>query len=234
LIFSCDGASDPFIVALDAGTGQPSWKVERRTDAAKTFSFCTATAVKVDGRTQVISPGSNVVLALDPATGAELWQVRYDGYSVIPKPVVGHGLVYVCSGYDRPRLLAIRLGGKGDVTDTHVAWTAESNVPHTPSLLLVGSDLFMVSDRGIASCLDALTGREIWQKRLGGNYSASPLYANGLIYFQSEEGDTTVVRASREYEVIGTNRIGERTLASYAVADDALFLRSDKHLYRID
>jgi outer membrane protein assembly factor BamB len=234
LIFTCDGGEDPFIVALDADTGAVRWKVARTTDAAKTFSFCTATVLEVNGSRQVIAPGSNNVLALDPATGAELWRVRYDGYSVIPKPVVGDGLLYICTGYDRPKLLAIRLGGRGDVTDTHVAWTAGNDIPHTPSLLLVDGALYMVSDRGIASCLDAGTGKPIWQQRVGGNYSASPLYANGLIYFQSEEGTTTVIKASREYEVVATSSIDERTLASHAVSGGALFLRSDKYLYRIE
>jgi len=234
LIFAGDGARNPFVVSLDAGTGRVRWKVPRESDAEKTFSFSTASVVEVQGRPQVVTPGSNVVLALDPSTGATIWRVRYQGYSVIPKPVSGGGLVYIGTGYDRPRLLAIRLGGAGDITETHLAWTADSNVPHTPSLLLVGGELFMISDHGIASCLDAATGRQIWQRRVGGNHSASPVHAAGLIYFQSEEGTTTVVRAARDYEVVARNTLSGRTLASPAVTGGALLLRSDTHLFRID
>ncbi|MGE3779393.1 MAG: PQQ-binding-like beta-propeller repeat protein, partial [Pirellulaceae bacterium] len=226
--------SDPLVAALDPQDGSIAWKTPRDVEASKTFSFATATELEFEGVPQVVVPGSNVVMALDPRTGAELWRLRYDGYSVIPKPVYGHGLVYVCTGYNRPQLLAIRLGGRGDVTDSHLAWKVDRNVPHTPSLLLDGENLFMVSDGGIASCLDAVTGKVVWQERLGGNYSSSPVLNNGLLYFQSEDGTTSVVRASREFARIATNAIGERTLASFAVSGATLFLRSDVHLYRIE
>ena len=106
--------------------------------------------------------------------------------------------------------------------------------PHTPSLLLVGDDLFMVSDRGVATCLDAQTGEEIWQERIGGNFSCSPLFNDGLIYVQSEAGVGTVFKAAREYEKVATNPLNERTLASYAVGDGAIFVRTEKHLFRIE
>lgn len=234
LIFSCDGGSDPFIVALDAKTGEVRWKTERTSDASRKFSFTTPTLITVAGQQQVISPGSNVVCAINPADGSEIWRLRYDGYSVIPKPVFAHGLVFVCTGYNRPSLLAIRPDGKGDVTDTHLAWKTERAVPHTASLLVVDDELFMVSDGGVASCLDAKTGATHWSERVGGTYSASPLYANGLIYLQDEDGKATVLKASTEFETVTTNAIGERTLASYGVTGKALLVRSDKHLYRIE
>ena len=233
LIFSCDGGSDPFIVALDAQTGKQLWKTPRETDAAKKFSFSTATLITVAGQPQVISAGSDMVCALDPKTGREIWRVRYDGYSVIPKPVTGHGMVYVCTGYNTPSLIAIRPDGKGDITDTHVAWTVKRAVPHTSSLLLVGNELYMVADNGVASCLDAKSGEVIWQERIGGNFSASPIFANGLIYFCNEEGTTTVVKASREFQKVAENSIGERTLASFGVSGESLLVRGDKHLFRI-
>jgi outer membrane protein assembly factor BamB len=233
LIFSCDGESDPFIAALDAGTGRLLWKTPRQTDAEKKFSFATATAITVDGKQQVITAGSNQVCALDPDTGREIWQVRYDGYSVIPKPIFGHGLVFVCTGYNTPQLLAIRPNGRGDVTDTHVAWIVKRSVPHTSSLVLVGDWLFMVSDNGVASCLAARTGESLWQERLGGAFSASPLHANGLVYFCDEQGTTTVVKASSQFERVAENPVGERTLASFAVSGNSLLLRGDRHLFRI-
>ncbi|MFO0916293.1 MAG: PQQ-binding-like beta-propeller repeat protein [Pirellulales bacterium] len=233
LIFSCDAASDPFLVALDASTGQVRWKLPRTAEATKKFSFCTPTLIEADGQWQVICPGSNVVSANDPATGRELWQVRYEGYSVVPKPVWGDGMVYVCTGFDSPSLLAIRTAGAtGDVTDTHVAWKATRGIPHTPSLILHDGLLFMVSDDGIASCLDAKTGQNLWRERLGGNFSSSPILAGDRIYFFSEEGKTYVIRAARSYELLAENDLDEQMLASCAVVDQSLIVRTADHLYR--
>jgi outer membrane protein assembly factor BamB len=233
LVFSGDGSDQQFIVALDRATGNILWKTDRKTEAFKKFSFSTPLLITVQGQQQIISPGSDMVGAYDPRTGTEIWRVRYDGYSLIPRPVHGHGLVFVCTGFDQPSLLAIRPDGQGDVTGTHVAWTNRAGVPHSPSLLLVGEELYMISDGGMASCLDAQTGRKHWQQRLGGNYSASPLFADGKIYFQSEEGVDTVLKAGKHYQLLAKNSLGERTLASHAVAHHALFIRTEKHLYRI-
>lgn len=233
LIFSCDGADDPFIVALDKATGDVRWKRDRQTDARRTFSFSTPTVLEVDGQKQVISPGSNTVDALDPVSGELIWNVRYEGYSVIPKPIFGHGLVFICSGYDRPKLLAVRPAGSGDITESHVVWTRSRGIPHTPSLLLVGNHLYGVSDRGVASCVDAATGRVHWEQRVPGKYSSSPIAADGKVYFLNEEGLATIVSDSDSFERVAENDIGERTLASFAAASGDLFIRGDKHLYRI-
>jgi len=235
LIFSCDANEDPFVVALHKSTGEIAWKTPRITDAAKKFSFSTPLHVTVGGRSVVISPGSGGVMAYDPHSGKEIWRVDYgQGYSVVPRPVLGHGLIYISSGFDSASVYAIRLGGQGDVTDSHVAWTVDTQAPKTPSLLLVGDELYFVSDNGVASCVDAMTGRLNWRERLGGNYSASPLYANGRIYFTSEEGKTVVLRAATQYEELAQNRVDGRVLASLAVVDDALLLRTREHLYRIE
>jgi outer membrane protein assembly factor BamB len=234
LVFSCDGGEEGFVVALDRKTGKVLWKADRSVDAVKKFSFGTPLLITVKGQKQIISPGSNMVGAYDPKTGKEIWRVRYDGYSVIPRPVYGQGLLFICTGYNFPSLLAIRPDGKGDVTATHVAWTTRRAAPHTPSPVLVGSELYMVSDRGVATCLDAKTGRVYWQKRIGGDYSASPLYAGGKLYFQSEDGNGVVLQAGKEFKQLAKNVMDERTLASYAVADGALFLRTKTKLYRIE
>jgi outer membrane protein assembly factor BamB len=234
LIFSCDGASDPFVVALDKTTGNVLWKVNRVTDSQRTFSFSTPLLITVNGTKQVISAGSGVVCAYDPRDGKEIWHVRYgDGYSVVPRPVFGHGLVYACTGFDHPSVMAIRPDGKGDVTESHVVWTVTRGAPNTPSPLLVGDELFTVSDSGIATCLDAKTGRQHWQERTGGDCSASPVCADGKIYIQTEQGVGVVLKADKTFQKLASNALEERTLASVAVGDGALFIRTEKNLYRI-
>ncbi|MBL9122405.1 MAG: PQQ-binding-like beta-propeller repeat protein [Planctomycetaceae bacterium] len=235
LVFSCDGASDPFIAALGLERGNILWRVPRLGEnLPKTFSFATPLLIEVAGTPQVISPGAGSVGALDPQTGAEIWRVRYDGYSVIPRPVYGHGMIYLSTGYDQPKILAIRVDGHGDVTDTRVVWTAARGAPNTPSLLLVGDELYAVSDRGVASCFDAHSGEVHWQERVGGNYSASPVYADGKIYLQTEDGLGIVLKAGQEFEKLAENQLDERTLASYAVDDGVIFIRGDASLYRIE
>ena len=233
LIFSCDGATDPFVAALDKRTGEVRWKTERNSDASKNFSFSTPLVIEVAGQPQVISPGSNCVVAYAPADGREIWRVNYEGYSVVPRPVYGHGMVFIATGYDSPSVLAIRPDGEGDVSESHVAWTLKRGAPNTPSMLLIGDHLYMVSDRGVASCVDARTGESVWQERLGGNYSSSPLFANGRIYCQSEEGEGVVISADPEFKELARNDLGERTLASYGVIGNDLLIRTADHLYRI-
>jgi outer membrane protein assembly factor BamB len=232
LIFSCDGARRPFVVALDRNSGKELWRTDRSERADRTFSFSTPLLITVKGKKQLVSPGSDMVAAYDPANGKEIWKVRYEGYSVIPRPVYGHGLVFLSTGYEAPSVLAIKADGSGDVTDTHVKWRLKPGAPHTPSPLLVGDELFLLSDRGFASCVDARSGKLRWRKRLGGGYSASPLYANGRIYCTSEAGLTTVFKAGKKYVLLARSDLRERTLASLAVADGALFLRTARHLYR--
>ena len=234
LIFTCDGESDPRVVALDAGTGKEAWQFERPGNPPKKFSFATPLAIAVNGQTQVICPGSGVVNALDPVTGREIWRVRHDGYSVIPKPVFGHGLVFFSTGYDSPSVMAVRAGGRGDVTETHVAWMLKKGAPHTPSLLVVGDELYMVADKGIATCVDARTGKQHWQERVGGNYSSSLVFADGKIFLQSEEGPAIVLRPGTTFEKLSDTGFAERTLASYAVGDSALFIRTESNLYRVE
>lgn len=234
LIFSCDGGKDPFVAALEADTGKLKWKFNRPGEPKKTFAFCTPAVIHVNGKQQVISVGAGIVNALDPATGEDIWHVKHEGYSVIPKPVFGNGLVYISTSYDSAVVLAIRPDGRGDVSETHVEWTLKKGAPHTPSLLLLGRDLYMVADKGVATCVDAFTGEQHWQERIGGNYSSSLVYADDKIYIQSEEGKTLVLKPGTTFEKpIETGFQTERTLASYAVGDGALFIRTEKNLYRV-
>ena len=234
LVFNSDGTKDPFVVALEKATGEVAWKVPRGITVKSYFSFCTPLVIRVNGRTQIITPGSGAVWALDPKDGREIWRVRYgEGYSVVPRPVFAHGLLFIATGFNRADLLAIRPDGAGDVTDTHVAWRTTKGAPLTPSVVVVGDELYGVADSGIATCWDAKTGTVHWQERIEGNYSASPIVAEGKIFFLSEDGVGTVVKAARTFEKIATNTLEERALASYAVADGALFIRTAGHLYRM-
>jgi outer membrane protein assembly factor BamB len=234
LVYSADGGDKQFVVALNKDSGKVVWKTDRKGDALKKFSFSTPMPVEVNGKTQIVSPASDLAQAFDPDTGKEIWRIRYKGYSVIPKPLFGHGLVFILTGYESPQLYAVRPDGTGDVTETHVAWHETKGMSHTPSAILAGDELYTVADNGVATCFDAKTGTTHWRQRLPGNYSASPIYADGKLYFQNETGTGTVVRASKKFEILGKNTLDEPTLASYAAADGALFVRTEKHLYRFE
>lgn len=233
LIICCDGTDVQFVVALEKQSGRIRWKTTRSGNNTP-MAYCTPLIIEVDGRPQALCPGGGQMVSYDPRTGAELWKVRYDGYSVVPRPVYGDGRVFFSSSYNNAVLYAARVDGAGDVTDTHVEWSMSRGAPHNPSTLLVGEELYVVSDRGLLTCLDAASGEEIWQEQLGGNYSASPLYADGRIYLTDEDGRTVVIAPGREYEEFADNQVEGRTLASLAVADGAIFLRTDTHLYRIE
>lgn len=236
LVFSIDGTDKQAVVALNKSDGKVAWQTPRdNKTGANPFSFSTPLVVTVNGAEQLISAGSGVVMALNPTDGKEIWRATYGaGYSVVPRPVFANGLVYVCSGYNSPTLLAIKPDGKGDVTGTHVAWTVKKNVPHNPSILAVGDALYMVSDGGVLSCLDAKTGQERWTERVEKAYSSSPLFANGHIYLLSEDGTTTVFKPGDEYEEVAKNKLGEKAQATFGVDGNALLLRTEKALYRIE
>jgi outer membrane protein assembly factor BamB len=182
----------------------------------------------------LISVGAFRARAYDPLTGREIWRVRYDeGFSNVPRPVFAHGLVYIATGFQQPELLAVRPDGTGDVTKTHIAWALKRGAPLTPSPLIVGDELYIVTDGGIATCLDARTGVIVWQQRLGGTYSASPVFADGRIYFLAEQGVTTVITPGREFRRLAANSLDGGLLASMAISSGSFFLRTDSHLYRI-
>jgi len=235
LIFNCDGQKDPFVAALDAKTGAVRWKAPRNFKVKKTSSFSTPLAILIAGAWEVISPATGFVGAYDPRDGRELWRVRYvEGYSVVPCPVYSRGLLVISSGFGAPTLFAIKpVGASGDATATNIAWTQRKGAPCTPSMVVVGSEIYYVSDSGIATCADIATGNIRWNERLGGDFSASPVAAEGRIYFQNEAGIGFVVKADTTFQLLSKNELGERSLASYAVADGALFIRTESHLWKV-
>ena len=230
LILSCDGTDIQYVVSLDKHTGEIRWKRFRQGRMA----YSTPLVIEANGRAQVVSTGGDSVVSYEPVTGSELWWLSYDGYSNVPRPVFGLGNVFIISGYTSPILFAIRPTGSGDIEKTHVAWSTRRAVPLNPSPLLVGKNLYLVSDKGIASCLDAENGSLHWRERLGGNFSASPIYADGKIYFLNEEGLTTVIAHGITFRKLATNQLEGRTQASMAVSGLAIYLRSEHHLYRLE
>jgi outer membrane protein assembly factor BamB len=232
LIVNCDGSDEAFVAALDKRTGTVRWKTPRRVPADQAYS--TPLAIRVGDRDHIVSVGAFRAAAYDPDTGREIWRVRYDdGFSNVPRPVFGHGLVFITTGFQEPSLVAVRADGTGDITDTNIAWTLRRAAPLTPSPLLVGDELYTVNDVGIATCLDARSGETLWIQRLGGNYSASPVFADERIYFLSEEGVTTVITPGRTFHRLARNVLDGTILASMAIANQSMYIRSDTHLYRI-
>ena len=190
--------------------------------------------MEVNGKPLLISLGSMALYAYEPETGQEVWRVELPGsHSGSSRPVLGHGLVFVPMGMDR-ELWAVRPDGQGVVTDTHVVWKYSRAVPSRSSIILVGDLLFMVDDLGVAACVDAKTGAERWRERIGGNYSSSPIHANGRIYFCSQEGKTTIIESADKYRQVAVNELDDGFMASPAVSGNALFLRTKSHLYRIE
>jgi outer membrane protein assembly factor BamB len=236
VILPCDGADQQFVIGLDVQTGKTVWKTSRPniddSDGIHRRAFSTPLVIEHGGRKQAIVPGAQWVVAYDPRSGGELWRVNMgDCHAIIPRPVYRDGLVYVCTGYMKPQLWAIRVDGTGDVTSTHVAWKYDKQVPEISSPVVADDQIYFVSSLGIVTCLSAPSGEAIWQHRIGGNFAASPLVADGKIYFTSREGLTTVIRPGGHYQELAQNQLFGQTLASLAVCGQALLIRADRILY---
>lgn len=238
LIVTCDGANAQFLAALDADTGQVRWRRSRgapfRSNPVTRRAFSTPLITHFEGEPQLISPGADQCHCYHPRSGEERWHVRYTGFSTVPRPVADQNTVYFCTGYFQPQLWAVNLGGTGNVSETHVRWKADRAISDTPSPTLHRGAIYFVSNDGILTCLDCETGNRRWVFRLGGNYSASPLIANGLLYACSEQGLVKVVELADKPKTVAINRFpGERIMASPAVIASDLLIRTDKNLYRI-
>jgi len=248
LVLSFDGVDVQYVTALDKNSGSSVWRTDRTTvwkdldaqgrpyrDGDYHKAFSTPLVIDCGGEPQLISLGACAAFAYDPRTGQEIWKTHHEGHSSSARPVFGQGHAYITTGSRQTELWALRVDGWGDVTDTHVTWKVGGRVaPKQPSPVLVDGFLYLVSNEGVATCLDALTGKSVWSERIGGNYMASPIYAEGRLYFSSVQGKTTVLRVGRSFEVLATNTLDSGFMASPAVSGKALFLRTKTHLYRIE
>ena len=235
VVFHCDGSDEQYIVALDKRTGKMAWKTDRSgaMNANPQLKKCYGTPLvaEVGGESQLLSPAADWLYAYDPASGRELWKLPYEklGFSIAPRPVVGHGMLFMSTSFMQPELLAIDLAGT-----PKIAWRMARQAPQVPSPLLVGDEIYTISDKGIATCLDAKTGSVHWTERLPGNYYASPLYADGRIYFFSREGQATAIAPGKSFQRLGTGQLEGTICASPAAVGQALYIRTDKALYCVE
>ena len=239
LIVAYDGYDYQYVVAFDKNSGKTAWRRDREIDYGtdngdRKKAYSTATAFEHNGRRQIISPSAMESIAYDPDSGDVLWRVRHDGMNAAAKPLYANGLVYIAAGSGPFSMIAVKPDGSGDVTDTHIEWGFSKSAPKRPSPIIVGELMFMINDQGIASCIDAKTAKIIWQKRVGGEYRASPIVANGRIYCFSMDGTTVVIEAAEAYKLLAENKLEYGFQASPAVAGNSLYLRTIADLYCIE
>jgi len=247
LILTFDGADLQYTAALDKKTGDTVWKTDRSADwndlgpdgkpqaeGDLRKAHSTPVITTVDGKPQMISAGAKAAYGYDPRTGKEIWKANHKGYSSSWRPLIGHGMAYLSTGYGGFPMWAMKMDGLGDVTESHVVWKYAKNVPRKPSPLLIDDLLFLLDDSGVVTCLEAKTGEEVWKERIGGTYSASPIYADGRIYCLSEQGKTIVLKPARKLEILAESQLDAGFMASPAVSGNSLILRTKTHLYRID
>jgi outer membrane protein assembly factor BamB len=238
LIFHCDGSDTQSIVALDARTGKQVWKTPRSGTLHENPEFKkaygTPLVVELGGREVLVSPGADWVYAYDPATGRELWKRTYGvlGFSIVPRPVAAHGLLFMSTSFMQPELLSLRLGD--GTAAPEIVWREKKGAPSMPSPLVVDDEVYMVSEKGVASCLDARTGEVRWTERLGGNFSSSPLYADGRIYVGNRNGEIFVFRPGREFVLEAANTLDGSIMATPAAVGRAIYVRTEAALYRIE
>jgi outer membrane protein assembly factor BamB len=228
-----DQRRESFVAAFNARTGETVW----RTPRAATVGWGSPVAIRAGGRDEIVVNGQNAVIAYDPASGREIWRVSGTTVETIPTIVVAHGLIFSSSGRAGPTL-AIKPGGEGDVTRTHVVWSSPRGSPFVPSPIVYGEHLYMVNDMtSVATTFEALTGQSLWQSRLGAvrreGFSASPVAVDGKIFFTNDVGETFVLRAGAAFDLARVNDIGEPTLASPALVDGRWYIRTARHLFAI-
>ena len=230
LLLLCDHAPASYLLAVDTRTGRDRWKADR---GKGKLSYSTPVVVTTPTGPEVIVNSSDRIDAYDPRTGAPLWHTGTTNRFPIPVPVFHDGVIYMSRGYRSGPYMAIRPGGRGDITKTHVLWEAQTGAPYISSLVHDGGLIYMATDVGGVTVVDAKTGARVWQQRIDGIFSASPVAGDGKIYFASETGETIVLKAGRSPEVIARNDVGARLMASPAISNGQIFLRSDDQLFAI-
>ncbi len=230
VILNGDHDGNAYVVAVDKRTGEEVWRVDR---PGKTRSYGTPLIRTIEGREQMLLAGSRSVASFHPKTGQSHWIIDGPTEQLIATMVYNGTYTFVTGGYPEKHILAIRPTGSGNVTESHIAWRTKRGAAYVPSPILSGPYLLVVADSGIASCFEANTGTRHWMERLPGGHSASPVSADGLVYFVSDKGSTTVIRPGTEFEVIHQNKLGEPVSASPAISQGQIFLRTHEHLYAI-
>jgi len=236
MIFHLDGSDLQLIAALDVDTGKIAWKTDRSGELQENpqlkKSCGTPLILKVDGKDQLISPAADWLYSYDPATGRELWKLRYGklGFSNVSKPVFGQGMLFLSTGFGKTEMLALKMNGEKAPIEV---WRHKKAVPRVSSPVLLGEQLYFISDAGILSCMEAKSGKVQWQERLNGNYSASPIFADGHLFFFSHEGKVHVVAPGMKYQPVAENDMGSPIMASPAAVGNAIYLRAESGLYRI-
>ena len=238
LYLTFDGFDFQYITALNKLTGETVWRKDRNIDFGTTDGdakkgYSTPIIIQAGGREQLISPFAAATIAYDPKSGEAIWTVRHGGMNAAGRPLFGNGLLYINSADGKNPLIAVPPEGTGDITDK-IVWKLSKAVPKRPSEILLGDLMFMMNDGGIATCIDAKIGAEVWTKRFGGDYWSSPLCADGLIYCFSQSGTIPIFKATREFELVAENKLDDGFIASPAVAGKSLILRSKTHVYRIE
>lgn len=229
-IFPCYHETGSYLVALDKRTGAVRWKRDRDPGA---HSYSTPLVVTHDGRATLVLNSSRGVEAFDASTGEPLWQMLEDNRFPIPMPVHHQGVLYMSRGYRSSPYLAIRLGGRGDVTKSHVVWKTPTGAPYVSSLIYFDGLLYMATEMGIVSALDPATGESVWRERIGGVFTASPVAGDGKVYLASETGEVVVLRAGRKPDIVARNKLSTHIVASPAISRGRLFFRGDDELIAV-
>jgi len=230
VILLCDQPARSYLVALDKKTGKDVWKADRGKGRS---SYSTPLVIEGAFGTEIIVNSTERIDAYDAKTGNFLWHAAETSRFAVPTPVFHNGVIYASRGYRSGPYMAIKPGGRGDVGKTHVTWSVATGAPYVSSLLYYEGIVYMANDVGVLTAVDAATGERVWQERTEGVFSASPVAGGGHVYFVSENGDTVVVKAGRTPQIVGRNVLGERVVASPAISNGRLFVRTDKHVFSI-
>ena len=239
LIFNVDGRDVQYVIALNKETGQTAWKTNRSVDFSdvqinQRKAYGTPFIIPRGNSNQMVSIGAKGVYSYDPENGKELWKAEHRGWSIAPRPVYGEGLVFTMIDRDRPEMWAINPNGSGDITETHIEWKETKRMPPRASPIFFKGLLFVVDRNGYISCIEAKTGKSIWQKRMKGRFSASPILANNLIYFFNEDTVCTIIKPTRELDIVTENKLSsDKLMATPAFDENSIYIRTENNLYRI-